>query len=77
MQAYICTICGFLYDDESADHAPDGTLIAFEDLDLEWFCPGCGVKGNLFQETTSTRPHDIPSESEIRPGEQPLPPEGE
>ena len=63
MQAYICTICGFLYDDESADLAPDGTRIAFEDLDLEWVCPGCGVKGNLFKTADSVRPPDLTTES--------------
>ena len=62
MQAYICTICGFLYDDESADLAPDGKRIVFEDLDLEWVCPGCGVKGNLFKTADSVRPPDVPVE---------------
>lgn len=62
MQAYICTICGFLYDDESADLAPDGTRIEFKDLDLEWGCPGCGSKGQLFQTADSVRPPDIPVE---------------
>ncbi|MBU1007521.1 rubredoxin [Candidatus Dependentiae bacterium] len=64
MQAYICTICGFLYDDESADLAPDGTTVAFEDLDLEWECPGCGSKGTLFKTTDSVRPPDIPAEKQ-------------
>jgi rubredoxin len=40
MQAYICTICGFLYDDESAERSPEGKLIIFQDLDFEWVCPG-------------------------------------
>lgn len=62
MQAYICTVCGFLYDDESADTGPDGNLVPFEELDLDWVCPGCGVKGNLFQKTNSTRTKDIPVE---------------
>jgi len=63
MRSYICTICGFLYDDESADIGPDGTRIAFEDLDQEWNCPGCGVKGNLFKIADSGRPPDLTTES--------------
>lgn len=64
MQAYICTVCGFLYDDESAEKGPDGKLIPFEELDFEWVCPGCGVQGNLFKQADSTRTKDIPSEEE-------------
>lgn len=60
MQAYICTVCGFLYDDESADVGPDGNLIPFEELDFDWVCPSCGVKANLFEPTESTRTKDIP-----------------
>lgn len=59
MRAYICTICGFLYDDESGETTPEGKLIPFAELDFDWICPGCGVKGNLFQETDSTRTHDV------------------
>ena len=63
MQAYICTVCGFLYDDESADHTQEGKPIKFRDLDFDWICPSCGVKGHLFKQTTSTRPPDIAVES--------------
>lgn len=59
MQAYICTVCGFLYDDESVEHTPEGKPIPFEELDFDWVCPGCGVKGNLFKQTTSTRTQDV------------------
>ena len=63
MKAYICTVCGFLYDDESAEIGPDGKLIPFEELDFEWICPTCGVKATLFKETDSTRTTDIPVEN--------------
>ena len=35
MQAYLCTVCDYLYDDESADKSQDGLTISFEDLDEE------------------------------------------
>jgi len=64
MQAYICTLCGFLYDDESAQLSPENKRIPFEEIDaLEWICPGCGVKADLFKQTTSTRTPDVPVEN--------------
>ena len=62
MQAYECTICSFLYDDESADKDREGKLIQFEKLDPEWVCPVCGVKQSLFRLTESNRTPDIPIE---------------
>lgn len=64
MRAYICTVCGFLYDDESAELTPEKKLVEFADLDIDWMCPSCGVKGHLFKETTSTRTKDIEKEEE-------------
>ena len=60
MQAYVCSVCEFLYDDESAEVGPDGKLIPFEELDIDWTCPNCGVKADLFRPTTSERIQDIP-----------------
>lgn len=61
MKAYICSVCGFLYDEESAEVSPDGHMIEFDKLDFdEWICPGCGVKANLFTQTESDRVHDVP-----------------
>ena len=59
MQAYICSVCSFLYDDESADDGPDGKLLQFEELDDEWICPICGVNKELFNPTESNRVKDI------------------
>lgn len=63
MQAYICSVCGFLYDEESAEVGPDGKLVPFEELDFDWICPSCGMKKQLFLTTESTRIHDIPTEN--------------
>lgn len=65
MQAYICTVCGFLYDDESAN-IHDGKPVPFTELDFdEWTCPGCGVKANLYKPTDSTRTPDVPDETKL------------
>ena len=59
MNAYMCTVCGFLYDDESADKDQAGNPIPFENLDADWVCPSCGVKADLFKKAESTRTKDI------------------
>jgi len=59
MKAYICTVCGFLYDDESAEKNLEGKIVQFEELDPEWICPGCGVSQKLFKETISDRTPDV------------------
>ncbi len=61
MQAYICTVCGFLYDEQSAHIGPDGKKIPFDQLDFEWGCPICGVKATLFIPVESDRVPDIPN----------------
>ena len=58
MNAYICTVCGFLYDDESANIGPDGKVLAFEKLNTDWTCPICGTEPDLFRKTESERTHD-------------------
>lgn len=63
MQAYMCTVCGFLYDDESADKNPECNIIPFEELDFDWTCPNCGTKAELFKPTTSIRTEDIEAET--------------
>ena len=59
MNAYICSVCGFLYDDESADKDIEGNLIAFEELPDGWSCPNCGVSPDLFSEVESDRTSDL------------------
>ncbi|MCH7689110.1 MAG: rubredoxin [Planctomycetes bacterium] len=63
MQAYICTICGYLYDNESHENAPDGKPIPFSELDRDWMCPNCGTKAGLFKPTYSIRTEDLTSQS--------------
>lgn len=61
IKPYICSVCGYLYDIESADKDIEGNFIPFEELEPNWVCPNCGVKSKLFIPTKSNRPPDIPS----------------
>ncbi|MFH1253869.1 MAG: rubredoxin [bacterium] len=60
MKAYICKVCGYLYDEESAEKGIENKIIPFENLDTEWVCPACGANQELFEETDSNRPPDVP-----------------
>jgi rubredoxin len=60
MKAYICSVCGYLYDDESAEKNKEGIAIPFEQLPDDWVCPVCGVKPELFQAVDSDRTPDFP-----------------
>lgn len=42
MKKYVCTICGYVYDEET-----EGTK--FEDLPADWTCPLCGVGKDKFE----------------------------
>ncbi len=41
---YICTVCGYVYDEEKEG-------VPFADLPEEYECPLCGVGKELFEET--------------------------
>ncbi len=43
MKKYICTICGYIYDEEVEQ-------IKFEELPDDWTCPTCGATKDLFEE---------------------------
>ncbi|MEA5061213.1 Rubredoxin [bioreactor metagenome] len=43
MKKYVCTVCGFIYDE-----AIEGTK--FEDLPEDWSCPICGASKDQFVE---------------------------
>ena len=60
MNAYICSVCGFLYDVESAEKNVEGNPVPFEELPDDWVCPNCGVKPDLFLPVKSDRTPDIP-----------------
>ena len=61
MQAYLCSVCGFLYDEETANKNIEGVSIPFEELEDDWACPNCGVKPDLFIPIESERQKDIPA----------------
>lgn len=58
MDAYICTVCGYLYDKESAKKTVEEKLLSFTELDDEWTCPICNVSKDLFKLTDSDRIQD-------------------
>ena len=50
MDKYVCTVCGWVYDPQSGDHANDvaaGT--AFEDRPEDLLCAICGVGKDQFE----------------------------
>ena len=50
MEKYICTICGYVYDEELGD--PDNGVAAgtkIEDIPEDWVCPLCGVPKSDFE----------------------------
>lgn len=61
MQAYYCAVCGYLYDDETADLSPEGKQIPFEELEIEWACPVCGASAEIFLPIDSERITDRPA----------------
>ena len=42
MMKYICTICGYVYDDQVEE-------VKFEDLPDTWVCPICGAGKDMFK----------------------------
>jgi len=51
MNAWECTVCGYVYDPKAGD--PDGGIApgtAFEDISEEWLCPLCNFGKEEFQE---------------------------
>ncbi len=65
MQAYVCTVCGYLYDVQSAERDRDDKLVSFNELDPECVCPVCSVKQDLFQPIESDRIPDTPTSGKI------------
>ena len=63
MNSYICSVCGFLYDIQTAQKSVEGNLIPFEELPDDWVCPICGISQELFIPTKSTRPPDLPADN--------------
>ena len=51
MSQYVCTVCGFIYD-EAAGIPADGIAAGtrFASLPSDWTCPVCGAGKNEFEE---------------------------
>lgn len=50
MEKYICTVCGYIYDEALGD--PDNGVAPgtkFEDIPDNWVCPLCGVPKSDFE----------------------------
>ncbi|HSD69358.1 MAG TPA: rubredoxin [Woeseiaceae bacterium] len=50
MKAYMCLICGYLYDEERGD--PESGIEAgtrWDDVPLSWRCPDCGAGKEDFE----------------------------
>jgi rubredoxin len=51
MRKFVCTVCGYIYDEEAGD--PDSGIAPgtkWEDIPDDWVCPVCGVSKNDFEE---------------------------
>ena len=51
MKQYVCSVCGFIYDEAKGlpdDGIAPGTLWA--DLPEDWVCPLCGAAKSEFEE---------------------------
>mgnify|MGYP002286833635 CR=1 FL=1 len=51
MKSYVCTICGYVYDEEVGD--PDNGFAPgtkWADLPNDWICPLCGASKEDFEE---------------------------
>ena len=51
MKKYVCTVCGYIYDEEKGD--PDNGVepgTKWDDLPADWVCPPCSVGKDEFEE---------------------------
>lgn len=51
MKKYVCTVCGYIYDE--ADGDPDNGVepgTKWEDVPKDWVCPLCGASKEEFEE---------------------------
>ena len=51
MKTWVCTVCGWIYDEEKGDSEYDlAPGVAFADLPEDFVCPLCGVGKDMFEE---------------------------
>ena len=51
MKKYVCTVCGYIYDEAAGD--PDNGVepgTKWEGVPEDWGCPVCGVGKDQFEE---------------------------
>jgi len=63
MNAYVCSVCGYLYDNETAEKNIENNPIPFEELDDTWMCPVCDVEQGFFKPFDSHRMPDVPTDN--------------
>jgi rubredoxin len=50
MKAYMCVICGFVYEEEKGDPSSGLTPgTRWDDVPLSWRCPDCGAGKEDFE----------------------------
>ncbi|RPF48572.1 rubredoxin [Hydrogenoanaerobacterium saccharovorans] len=50
MEKYVCSVCGYVYDEAEGD--PDNGVAPgtkWEDVPETWVCPLCGVGKDMFE----------------------------
>ena len=51
MKTWVCTVCGWIYDEAKGDPVNDlAAGVKFEDLPDDFVCPLCGVGKDSFEE---------------------------
>lgn len=67
MKKYICTVCGFIYDEAvgiPSAGIPAGTK--WDDLPKDWICPLCGASKSEFKEKTDFVPAPVSKKPVIK-----------
>ena len=62
MAKYVCTVCGYVYDEAAGD--PDNGIAPgtkWEDVPEDFTCPLCGVGKEDFEEEVGTGPTGPPA----------------
>ena len=60
MDSYMCSVCGFIYNEETAECDREGNPIPFSEVDYDWSCPNCGASPDLFQRVEESPEYPSP-----------------